>query len=150
VEAPEPVVVDWPSLLFALLVDSLLVWGPALALFFFLPTHQGPVALAIVLIALITNGVLYARGNTLGTFLGGFQLRTRRRQAPGPGNGLVLALLSFAPVLAIAFLLTVSFIPGNNVSGFLGKPESLPLMGEQTRRRGFLRAADDYWERWAD
>jgi hypothetical protein len=150
VETPEPVIVDWPSLLFALLVDSLLVWGPALALFFRLPAHQDSVALAMVLVALITNGALYARGTTLGTRLGGFQLRTRRRQAPGPGYGLVLALLSFAPVLAIAFLCAVSFTPGNNASGFLGRPETLPLIGEQTRRRRFLQAADDYWERWAD
>jgi hypothetical protein len=149
-EAPEPVIVDWLSFLFALLVDSLLIWGPALALFVLLPEHQGTIALSLVLLALITNGALYARGTTLGTILGGFQLRTRRRQAPGPGYGLVLALLSFAPVLAIAFLLTVSFIPGNNASGFLGRPENLPLIGEQTGRRRFLQAADDYWERWAD
>lgn len=150
VETPEPVIVDWPSLLFALIVDSLVVWGPALLLFFLVPTHQGAVAVATVLLALMTNWVLYARGNTLGTYLGGFLLRTRRRQAPGLTYGLVLTLLSFAPVLALGFLLAVSFTPGNNASGFLGRPDSHPIIGLRTHSRRILQAADNYWERWAD
>lgn len=150
VKTPEPVIVDWPSLLFALLVDSLLVWGPAVSLFFLAPGHQGSLALVVVLLALVANCALYARGTTLGTYLGGFRLLTRRRQAPGLTYGLALTLLSFAPVLAIGFLFAVSFTPGNNASGFLGRPESHPLIGERTHRRRFLQAADDYWERWAD
>lgn len=150
VETPEPVIVDWPSLLFALLVDSLLVWGPAVSLFFLVPAHQGSFALATVLLALTVNWALYARGTTLGTYLGGFRLCTRRRQAPGLTYGLVLTLLSFAPVLAIGFLFAVSFTPGNNASGFLGRPENHPIMGERIHRRRLLQAADDYWERWAD
>src|SRR4051794_5419361 len=98
VETPEPVIVDWPSLLFALIVDSLVIWGPALSVFFLVPAHQGSIAVAMVLLALITNWALYARGSTLGTYLGGFRLQTRRRQAPGLTYGLVLTLLSFAPV----------------------------------------------------
>lgn len=150
VNTPEPVIVDWPSLLFALLIDSLLVWGPAISLFFLAPAHQSSLALVVVLLALVTNCALYARGTTLGTYLGGFRLRTRRRQAPGLTYGLALTLLSFAPVLAIGFLFAVSFTPGNNASGSLGRPESHPLIGERTRRRRFLQAADDYWERWSD
>lgn len=150
VETPEPVIVDWPSLLFALIVDALVVWGPALSLFFLMPAHQGSVALAMVLLALMANWVLYARGNTLGTYLGGFRLQTRRRQAPGLTYGLVLTLLSFAPVLALGFLLAVSFTPGNNASGFLGRPDSHPIIGLRTHPRRFLQAADNYWERWSD
>lgn len=141
---------DWPSLLFALIVDSLLVWGPAVSVFFLLPAHQGSLALAVVLLALIVNWALYARGTTLGSQLGGFRLQTRRRKAPGLRYGLVLTLLSFAPVLALGFLLTVSLIAGNNASGFLGRPQSLPIVGARIRPRRFLQAADDYWERWAD
>jgi hypothetical protein len=150
VETSDPVIVDWPSLLFALIVDSLVVWGPALSLFFLVPAHQGSVAVATVLLALNANWALYARGNTLGTYLGGFRLQTPRRQAPGLTYGLVLTLLSFAPVLALGFLFAVSFTPGNNASGFLGRPESHAIMGVRTHSRRFLQAADDYWERWAD
>jgi hypothetical protein len=150
VEIPEPVIVDWPSLLFALIVDSFLVWGPAVSVFFLVPAHQGSLALAVVLLTLIVNWALYARGTTLGSQLGGFRLQTRRREVPGLSYGLVLTLLSFAPVLALGFLLTVSLIAGNNASGFLGRPESLPIVGARIRPRRFLQAADDYWERWAD
>ncbi|MFF2318298.1 hypothetical protein ACFVTE_18775 [Arthrobacter sp. NPDC058097] len=149
-EIPEPVIVDWPSLLFALIVDSLLVWGPAVSAFYLVPVHQGPIALTVVLVALIANWALYARGTTLGTQLGGFRLQTRRREAPGRSYGLVLALLTFAPVLALGLLLTVSLVAGNNASGFLGRPQSLPIVGVRIRPRRFLQAVDDYWERWAD
>lgn len=113
-------------------------------------SRQGSLALVVVLLALVANCALYARGTTLGTYLGGFRLLTRRRQAPGLTYGLALTQLSFAPVLAIGFLFAVSFTPGNNASGFLGRPESHPLIGERTHRRRFLQAADDYWDRWAD
>jgi hypothetical protein len=64
--------------------------------------------------------------------------------------GLVLTLLSFAPVLAIFVLMAVSVTPGNNASVSLGRPESYPFVGERLHRRRFLQAADDYWERWSD
>lgn len=82
-ETPEPAIVDWPSLLFALLIDSLLVWAPLVSLFFLAPGHQIPLGLGLVLSASVANCVLYARGTTLGTYLGGFRLRTRRWQPPG-------------------------------------------------------------------
>lgn len=135
VENPEAVIVDWSSLLFALLVDSLLIWGPAVLALFLAPAHQGSFALVIVLLALMANCSLYARGTTLGTYIGGFRLRTRRHQAPGLAYGLVLTLLSFAPILAIGFLFAVSFTPGNNVSGSLGRPEGRAFNPEVAARR---------------
>lgn len=149
-ETPEPAIVDWPSLLFALLIDSLLVWAPPVSLFFLAPGHQIPLGLGLVLSASVANCVLYSRGTTLGTYLGGFRLRTRRWQPPGLRYGLILALLTWASVPAIVVLVAVSFTPVNNASGPLGRPESHPLFGERTHRRRFLQAADDYWERWSD
>jgi hypothetical protein len=149
VDNPEPVIVDWPSLLFALLIDSLLVWGPAVALFFLAPGHV-VLATGLALSALLANCALYTRGSTLGTCLGGFRLRTRRGESPGLAYGLIVTLLSFAPILAILVLMAVSVTPGNNASASLGRPESYPLVGERLHRRRFLQAADDYWERWSD
>lgn len=149
-ETPKHVIVDWPSLLFALLVDSLVVWAPAVSLFFLAPEHHVTFALGLVLAALVANCALYARGTTLGTYLGGFRLRTRRRQPPGLTYGLILTLLTLASLPAIAVLTAISFMPGNNASGPLGRPEKHSLFGERTHRRRFLQAADDYWERWSD
>ncbi|WP_144670818.1 hypothetical protein [Arthrobacter sp. U41] len=141
-EAPEPEIVDWPSLLSALFIDSLLVWGPAVAVFLSAPERTIPIALAMVLAALVVNCALYTRGTTLGTYLAGFRLRTWHGQPPGPAHGLLLTLLSFLPVLAIGFLLAASFTPGNNASAPLGRPEGYPLIGERIQRRRFLQAAD--------
>ena len=148
VDAPDPLTVNWPSCLFALLVDSLLVWVPAVFVFFLAPAHALPLAAGSALAAVAANWTLYSRGATLGTYLGGFRIRTRTGQAPGRRYGLILALLTFASVPAIAVLLAIAFAPGNNASGPLGSPASYPLFGERTHRRKFLQAADDYWELW--
>jgi hypothetical protein len=95
------------------------------------------------------NRTLCARGTTLGTYLGGFRIRTRNGQAPGRTYGLILSLFTFASVPAIAVLIAIAFAPGSEASGPLGRPVSYPLFGERTRRRRFLQAADDFWERWA-
>lgn len=150
VEAPEPEIVDWPSLLSALLIDSLLVWGPAASVFLSAPGRLIPIAVGMVLAALVVNCALYTRGSTLGTYLAGFRLRTWRRQPPGLASGVFLTLLSFLPILAVGFLMAVSFTPGNNASAPLGRPESYPLVGERIHRRRFLQAAEKYWERWSD
>jgi hypothetical protein len=150
VEAPEPEIVDWPSLLSALLIDSLLVWGPGASLFLSTPARHVPIALGMVLSALVVNCALYTRGTTLGTYLAGFRLRTWRRQPPGLALGVLLTLLRFLPILAIGFLMAVSFTPGNNASAPLGRPEGYPLVGQRIHRRRFLQAADKYWERWSD
>lgn len=149
VDTPGPAIVDWPSLLFALLIDSLLVWAPTVLLFVLAPGRWLPLVLILVT-ALATNWALYARGTSLGSFLGGFRLRTRRGQHPGPAYGLILSALTFLPIFVVAAAVAVSFTPGGNASGPLGRPESHPLVGERTHRRRFLQAADDYWERWAD
>lgn len=149
-ETPEPVIVDWPSLLFALLIDSLLVWVPAVWAFLFAPANRVLFALFLMLVALAVNCVSYARGTTLGTYLAGFRLRTRRRKPPGMSYGLMLTLLTFASIPGLAVLAAIGFTPTNNASGPLGRPDSHPLIGERTRRRRFLQAADDYWERWSD
>lgn len=154
-DTPEPTIVDWPSLLFALLIDSLLVWAPAVSLFFLAPGtlapgQQLPLATGLILGASATNWALYARGTSLGSYLGGFQLRTRRRQPPGLVKGLILALVTFASIFALAAVAAASAIPGNNASGPLGRPDSYPLFGERIHRRRLLEAADDYWERWSE
>lgn len=149
-DTAEPVTVDWPSLLLALLIDSLLVWAPAASLFFLAPGHQVPLALGLVLTALAANCALYAGGTTIGTYLCGFRLRTRHQQQPGLSYGLILALLTFASVPAVALLIAVSLTPVNSASGPLGRPVGYPLVGERTHRRRVLQAADDYWERWSD
>lgn len=143
-------IVDWPSLLFALMIDSLLVWVPAICLFSFAPDNRIVFALLLMLAALAVNCVSYARGTTLGTYSAGFRLRTRRRKPPGMSYGLVLTLLTFASIPCLAVLAAISFTPTNNASGPLGRPHSHPLVGERTRRRRWLQAADDYWERWSD
>ena len=149
VDVPEPLIVNWPSFLFALLVDSLLVWLPAASVFFFAPGHQLPLAAGIVLATVAANWTLCARGTTLGTYLGGFRIRTRNGQAPGRTYGLILSLFTFASVPAIAVLIAITFAPGSEASGLLGNPVSYPLFGERTRRRRCLQAADDFWEHWA-
>ncbi|WP_427005418.1 hypothetical protein [Pseudarthrobacter sp. H2] len=146
-DAPDLLTVNWPSFLFALLVDSLLVWVPAASVFFLAPGHQLPLAAGTVLAAVAANWTLYVRGTTLGTYLGGFRIRTRTGQAPGRTYGLILSLFTFASVPAIAVLIAITFAPGNEASGPLGSPASYPLFGERTRRRRFLQAADDCWER---
>jgi hypothetical protein len=140
--------VNWPSLLFAFLVDSLLIWVPAALVFFLTPGHQLPLAAGTALAAVAANWALYAHGTTLGTYLGGFRIRTRNGQAPGRSYGLILSLLTFASVPAIAVLIAITFAPGNEASGPAGSPASYPLFGERNRRRRFLQAADNYWEQW--
>lgn len=147
-DAPDPLTVNWPSCLFALLIDSLVVWVPAVSVFFLAPAHAVPLAAGFALAALAANWTLYSRGTTLGTYLGGFRVRTRSGQAPSRMYGLILSLLTFASVPALAVLLAITFAPGNNASGPLGSPASYPLFGERTHRRKFLQAADDYWELW--
>jgi hypothetical protein len=148
VDAPDPLTVNWPSGLFALLIDSLLVWVPAVSVVFLAPAHAFPLAAGLALAATAANWALYSRGTALGTYLGGFRIRSRSGQAPGRRYGLILALLTLASVPAIAVLLAITFAPGNNASGPLGSPASYPLFGERTHRRKFLQAADDYWELW--
>jgi hypothetical protein len=148
VDAPDPLAVNWPSFLFALLVDSLLVWAPAASVFLLAPGLQLPLAAVTVLAAVAANWTLYVRGTTLGTYLGGFRIRTRNGQEPGRRYGLILSLFTFASAPAVAVLIAITFAPGNDASGPLGSPASYPLFGERTRRRRFLQAADDYWERW--
>ncbi|MFC9352013.1 hypothetical protein [Arthrobacter sp. NPDC057013] len=146
---PEVLLVGWPSLLFAFLSDSVLVWGPAAAVYYLVPGHQVPATIAIVLVFWALNWALYSRGMTLGTYLGGFRLRTRRRQAPGRRYGLALATGNLGSLPALAVLAAISFSPVGDASGPLGRADSYPLLGEQVRRRRFLQAADDYWERWS-
>jgi hypothetical protein len=146
---PEALLVDWPSLLFALLTDSVLVWGPAAAVYLLVPGHQVPAAIALVLVFWALNWALYSRGTTLGTYLGGFRLRTRWRQAPGRKYGLALATVNLGSLPALAVLVAISYSPVGDASGPLGRADSYPLLGEQIRRRRFLQAADDYWERWS-
>ncbi|MFP3460867.1 hypothetical protein R5O87_08480 [Arthrobacter globiformis] len=148
-EDPEALIVNWPSLLFALLTDSALVWGPAAATYFLVPGHVVPAVIALVLVFWALNWALYSRGNTLGTYLGGFRLRTRRRQAPGRKYGLALATVNLGSLPALAVLVAISYSPVGDASGPLGRADSYPLLGEQFRRRRFLQAADDYWERWS-
>jgi membrane protease YdiL (CAAX protease family) len=146
---PEVLLVDWPSLLFAFLTDSVLVWGPAVAVYHLAPGHQIPAAMALVLVFWAVNWALYSRGTTLGTYLAGFRLRTRRRQAPGRKYGLALAAVNLGSLPALAVLVAISYSPVGDASGPLGRADSYPLWGEQIRRRRFLQAADDYWERWS-
>lgn len=148
VDAPDPLTVNWPSFVFAFFVDTLLVWVPAVSVFFFAPGHQLPLAAGTVLAAVAANWILYAHGTTLGTYLGGFRIRTRNGQAPGRTYGSILSLFTFASVPAIVVLLAITFAPGNEASGPLGSPASYPLFGERTSRRRFLQAADNLWERW--
>lgn len=86
---------------------------------------------------------------TLGTCLGGFRLRTRRREVPGRKYGLLLATINLGSVPAVAVLVAMSYAPVSDASGPLGRSDSYPLLGEQIRRRRFLQPADDYWERWS-
>ena len=146
---PEALPVNWPSLLLALLTDSVLVWGPAAAVYFRVPGHQVPAAIALVLVFWAVNWALYSHGTTLGTFLGGFRLRTRRRQRPGRKYGLALATVNLGSLPALAVLVAISYSPVGDASGPLGRADSYPLLGEQIRRRRFLQATDDYWERWS-
>jgi hypothetical protein len=148
-EEPEALLVDWPSLIFALLTDSVLVWGPAAATYFLAPAHQVPAAIALLLAFWAMNWALYSRGMTLGTCLGGFRLRTRRREVPGRKYGLLLATINLGSVPALAVLVAMSYAPVSDASGPLGRADSYPLLGEQIRRRRFLQPADDYWERWS-
>jgi len=147
-DEPGPEIVDCPSLLFALLVDSLVTWVPAVLAFVLLPAHRVELALTALLAAVLAHRALYGRGSTLGTLAAGFRLRTRRGLAPGSKHGLVLALLPLFSAPAIALLLAVNIPGGVDISGPLGNPASYPLLGYRTGRRRLLEAADAYWERW--
>lgn len=72
------------------------------------------------------NWALYARGTSLGSYLGGFRLRTRYGQQPGPA-GLILAALTFLCTFVVAAAIAVSFTPNGSSSGSVGRPESHPL-----------------------
>ncbi|UKA52384.1 hypothetical protein LFT45_11435 [Arthrobacter sp. FW305-BF8] len=106
-------------------------------------------AVVLVLMFWAVNWALCSRGTTVGTYLGGFRLRTRHRQAPGLKYGLALAALNLGSVPALAVLAAISYTPVSDASGPLARADSYPLLGEQIRRRRFLQAADDYWERWS-
>jgi hypothetical protein len=146
VDAPDPLTVNWPSFLFALLVDSLLVWVPATLIFFLAPEYALPLAAGSALAAVAANWTLYSHGTTLGTYLGGFRIRTRTGQAPGIAYGLILSLFTLASIPATAVLIAITFAPGDmNTSSLFGSPVSYPLFGERTRRRRLLQAADELW-----
>lgn len=88
--ASNPDIVDWPSFLFALFVDSLLVWAPTVVVFVLAPQPPPQLLLALVFAGLVANAVLYARGATLGTIVAGFRLFNLWRKRPGLRWGLVL------------------------------------------------------------
>ncbi|MFF5793107.1 hypothetical protein ACFY5D_13755 [Paeniglutamicibacter sp. NPDC012692] len=150
-EIPKEKVVNWPSLIFALVVDTLLVWAPAIAVLFLAPGHQVPLAVLLILATLTSNFVLYARGVSLGTWLGGFRLRQRNLQPPGRKYGVVLTLISFASIPAIALMIFLSFDGGDagDSTDLPGKANSYPVVGERIRRRRWLQGADAYWKRWS-
>ena len=151
VEIPEELVVNWPSLLFALVVDTLLVWAPAVAVFLLATDPWIPLAMLWLLAVLASNFALYARGVSLGTWLGGFRLRQRNRQPPGRKYGLVLTLISFASIPAIALMIFLSFDGGGagDSTDLPGKANSYPVVGERIRRRRWLQGADAYSKRWS-
>jgi len=142
--------VNWPSLLMAQLVDSAVVWVPTVAVFTLVPGYRLVFPLCIVLVSVGINSCLYARGSTLGTWLGGFRLRTRQRERPGWKYGLILALANVACIPALAVMVVASFSLGKDLSNSLGRPERQPIWGERIYRRRFLQAFDDYWARWGN
>ena len=148
-DAPEPEIVDWPSLLFALIIDSLTVWAGAVLAFVFVPAHQIPVALGLLFASLLANWALASRGTTLGARLAGFVLRTRSGGEPGAKYGLVLTLLALLSVPSIMLLVAVNYPASGDASGPLGNPASYPLLGLRTGQRRLLQAADAHWERWS-
>jgi hypothetical protein len=145
-DAAEPEIVDWPSLLLALLVDSLVVWAPTFLVF----SWEGPAAVALVLplAGLAANWMLFSNGSTLGGWLCGFRMRTRYQTKPGAIKGLILALMTAFSIPAVVLLIAINY-PGGAESGPLGNPAGYPLLGERTGRRRLLEAADAYWERWS-
>ncbi|OFI39139.1 hypothetical protein BIU82_15995 [Arthrobacter sp. SW1] len=143
-DAAEPEIVDWPSLLLAVLLDSLIVWTPAVLVF----ALGGPAAVALGLLtaAVAAYWAFLARGATPGTGLCGFSLRTRSGDKPGPKYGLVLALMALFSVPA-AVAIAVINVPGADAGGPPGDPAAYPIRGERIARRRLLEAADAYWER---
>lgn len=142
----EPDMVDWPSFLIALLVDSLIVWAPPTAVFFLAPEFPAQLLFALVLAGLVANAILYARGATLGTIVCGFRLSKQRRARPGLWWGLVLAMLTLGSVPGIIVLAGGNLLLGTG-SDWFGDLRRYPLVGERTRRRRFLEAAENYWQR---
>jgi hypothetical protein len=127
--------VRWPAFLFALIIDSLLVWVPTTFVFLFAPELGLLLAAGSALALFAANWTLYSYGTTLGTYLGGFRLRTRNEERPGHTYGLIISLLTLVSVPATAALIALTIAPGvTNVSSFLGSPVSYPLFGERTRR----------------
>ncbi|MET3934149.1 hypothetical protein [Arthrobacter sp. OAP107] len=63
--------------------------------------------------------------------------------------GLALAAVNLGSLPALAVLVAISYSPMGDASGPLGRADGYPLLGEQIRKRRFLQAADDYWERWS-
>lgn len=151
VEITKPVTVNWPSILVALFVDTGLVWVPAVSLFLFAPESQVPLALGALLSVVAVNFWLYSRGMSVGTFLAGFRLRTRQNQRPGKAYGLVLTMISFASIPALALLVYLGIDGGG-----AGDPVDLsersngyPIVGERIHRRRWLRGADPDWKSWS-
>ena len=81
----------------------------------------------------------------------GFRLRQRNRQPPGRKYGLVLTLISFASIPAIALMIFLSFDGGGagDSTDLPGKANGYPVVGERIRRRRWLQGADAYWKRWS-
>ena len=63
----------------------------------------------MLLSVMAINFWLYSRGMSFGTFLAGFRLRTRKKQPRGKAYGLVLTMISFASIPAIALMVYLSF-----------------------------------------
>lgn len=143
-------IVNWPSILLALLVDSALVWGPAIAVFALVSGYRFTLPLLLVAVFLAINSSLYAQGSTLGTCVGGFRLRTRQGGRPGWMYGLIFALANALCIPVLAVIMVTSFIPGSDISSSLGRADSYPLRGERIYRRRFLQAFDNYWARWSN
>jgi len=131
---------DLPSHLFAVLVDSVIFWTVAVVLFI---SDSGPgLALIPVPILFLAYWTLHSFGSTPGSFLAGFRFKKRAGTRPGPAYGLGLTFIRV--VAAPAMIIVAALAQGMRLPDL----EGYPIITERTRRRTFLSAADQYWERY--
>ena len=131
---------DLPSHLFAVLVDSAIFWTAPIVLIN--SNFKLSVALMPALILFLAYWIWHSFGSTPGSFLAGFRFRKRKGSRPGPVYALALTFVRV--VAAPAMIVVAALAQGMRLPDL----EGYPIVTQRTRKRTFLSAADQYWERY--
>lgn len=144
----EPQPVDIPSWFVAAVIDSQIIWAPAVGSLIFAPDSAFLLPIGWVVVAFVGNWALYSYGCTLGTRIAGFRAQKREENGrPSWRWGLLIVLATTFWLPVVVLLVLIEFAP-TDMGGALSSVRSYPVIGSRRQQRRWLQAADDGWERW--